>query len=68
MTVAVGASWTNTALPVRNVTQKENKMSIETVLYFLAAVGFGLDAFRAGGPISWTPAAFCLLTIALFLI
>ena len=43
-------------------------MSIETVLYFLAAVGFGLDAFRAGGPISWTPAAFCLLVVALFLI
>lgn len=43
-------------------------MSIEFILYVLAAVFFGLDAFHVPGPVGWTPAAFCLLVIALFLI
>jgi cytochrome c oxidase subunit IV len=43
-------------------------MSIEFLLYLLSALFFALDAFRVSGPISWTPAAFCLLTIALFLL
>lgn len=43
-------------------------MSLEFILYLLAAIFFGLDAFRVSGPISWTPAAFCLLVVALFLI
>ena len=46
----------------------ECKMSIEFILYVLAAVFFGLDAARVAGPISLTPAAFCLLTVALFLV
>lgn len=41
---------------------------LSTILFIAAAICFGLDAFRIRGPISWTPAGFCLLTIALFLV
>jgi cytochrome c oxidase subunit IV len=41
---------------------------IKTILFILAAIFFGLDAFRVPGKISWTPAGFCVLTIALFLV
>lgn len=43
-------------------------MDISTLLYVLAAVCFGLGAARVSAPINWTDAAFCLLTIALFLV
>lgn len=44
-------------------------MNIEQILYVLAALFFGAEAFRVPNPIfTWTPAAFCLLTIALFLL
>ena len=38
------------------------------VLFIIAAIFFGLAAFRVGGPLDWTNAAFCLLTIALFIL
>ena len=42
---------------------------MEKVLFILAAVFFALDAFRVDGKIiSWTPAAFCCLVLALFLL
>ena len=43
-------------------------MSINFLLFFFAAVCFGLDAFRIPGRVSWTPAGFCLLTIAIWLL
>jgi hypothetical protein len=41
---------------------------LKLVLLVLAAICFGLDAFRIPGPISWTPAAFCLIVVALCII
>ena len=42
---------------------------ITTILFVLAAIAFGLDAFRVSVPaINWTPLGFCLLTIAVFLV
>ena len=43
-------------------------MSIQFFLYLFEAIFFALDAFRVSGPVSWTPAAFCLIVIALFLL
>lgn len=44
-------------------------MNIEFWLYVFAALFFGAEAFRVSNPLfSWTPAAFCLLVIALFLV
>jgi hypothetical protein len=43
-------------------------MDITTLLFVLAAVFFGLGAARVNAPINWTDAAFCVLTIALFLV
>jgi hypothetical protein len=43
-------------------------MNIDTLLYILAAVCFGLDAAKVASAINWTAAGFCLLTIALFLV
>lgn len=43
-------------------------MDIGTLFIVLAAVCFGLGAARVAAPINWTDAAFCLLTIALFLV
>jgi len=43
--------------------------SVKVKMVFLAAVFFALDAFRIQNKVvSWTPAAFCCLVIALFLI
>lgn len=41
---------------------------LKTILIVLAAIAFGLGAFRVPGPLNWTDAGFCLLTVALFLI
>jgi hypothetical protein len=41
---------------------------IKLVLLIAAAIFFGLDAIKVGGPINWTPGGFCLLVIALLLI
>lgn len=41
---------------------------MDKILFILAAVCFGLDAFRVPAPINLTAAAFCLITIALFLV
>lgn len=41
---------------------------LRTLLISLAAACFALDALRVGGRISWTPAGFCLLTVALLLV
>lgn len=41
---------------------------LKTILIVLAAIAFGLGALRISGPLNWTDAGFCLLTIALFLI
>jgi hypothetical protein len=43
-------------------------MSLSVILIVAAAVFFALEAFRVSGPVSWTPAGFCFLTIALFLL
>ncbi len=43
-------------------------MSLQLLLYAFAAVCFLLGAVRIAGPVNWTDAGFCLLTIALFLI
>jgi len=47
-------------------------MDAKTILIFLAAVCFGIDALngilRINLPILWTAAGFCFLTIALLLI
>jgi hypothetical protein len=43
-------------------------MGIDVILFVLAAVFFALGAFRVSAPVNWTDAAFCVLTIALFLI
>jgi hypothetical protein len=43
-------------------------MDITLLLYVGAAICFGLGAFRVAAPVNWTDAAFCLLTIALFLV
>jgi len=41
---------------------------MKLILIILAAICFALDAFRVGGRVSWTPLAFCLLTIALLIL
>jgi hypothetical protein len=41
---------------------------ISLILFIAAAILFALDAFRVTGPINWTPAGFCCLTIALFIV
>jgi len=38
------------------------------ILFIIAAIFFALDALHVSGPISWTPAGFCCLTLALFLV
>jgi hypothetical protein len=47
-------------------------MTPKRILCVLAAICFALDAFsdllKLKRPIAWTPAGFCLLTIALTLI
>ena len=49
--------------------QKENDMSIQILLFILAAIAFALDAFKvSAAAVSWTPLGYCLLTIALFLV
>ena len=40
-------------------------MSIKIILCILAAICFALDSLHVPGPIGWTPAGFCLLTVAL---
>lgn len=42
-------------------------MSASVIFFVLAAVAFGLAAFRVGGPLDWTNAGYLCLTIALFL-
>jgi hypothetical protein len=39
-----------------------------TILFVLAAICFALDAFRVPAPVNWTPAGFCLLVLALFVL
>lgn len=42
---------------------------MQNILFILAAIFFGAEALHVPNPIfSWTPAAFCLLTIALWLV
>jgi hypothetical protein len=41
---------------------------LKIILFIIAAILFGLDAFRVPGPINWTPAAFCVLVVAVFLV
>lgn len=41
---------------------------LQLILFVLAAISFGLAAFRVNGPVDWTNTGFCLLTIALFII
>jgi hypothetical protein len=47
-------------------------MDIKTILFVLAAICFALDALKSilniTWPVSWTPAGFCFLTVAVFLI
>lgn len=38
------------------------------ILFVLAAIAFGLDAFKVPAAVSWTPLGFCFLTIALFIL
>lgn len=42
-------------------------MGVSTIFFFLAAVAFGLAAFRVSGPLDWTNAGYLCLTIAVFL-
>jgi hypothetical protein len=43
--------------------------SMDQILFIGAAICFLLDAFHISGPaVSWTPLAFALITIALFLL
>lgn len=37
---------------------------VHLIFLILAAICFGLDAFRVPGPVNWTPAGFCLVVIA----
>lgn len=41
---------------------------IKTILFGLAAIFFALDAFRVSGPLNWTPAGFCCLTLSLLVL
>jgi cytochrome c oxidase subunit IV len=43
-------------------------MNLDLLLFVLAAVCFALDAFKVSGPINWTPAGYCLLVIAIWII
>lgn len=43
-------------------------MSIDFILFLLAAICFGLDAFRVSTPINLTAAGFCLITLALWVV
>jgi cytochrome c oxidase subunit IV len=43
-------------------------MNIDFWLFVLAAICFGLDAFKVQGPLSWTPAGYCLLVIAIWIV
>lgn len=44
-------------------------MNISQLLFIGAAICFALDAFHVTTPrVSWTPLAFCFITIALWLI
>jgi hypothetical protein len=40
-------------------------LSIDIVLYAVAAILFGLDGFKVPAAVSWTAMAFCVLTISL---
>jgi hypothetical protein len=39
---------------------------VTNILFILAAIFFALDAFRVPAPFNWTPAGFCMLTLALW--
>ncbi len=41
---------------------------LNKILFILAAICFGLDAFGVGGKIHWTAAGFCLLTLAIWVV
>jgi hypothetical protein len=41
---------------------------LKLVLLIIAAICFGLDAFKIPGPLNWTPAGFCLVVVALCII
>lgn len=43
-------------------------MNIQTLLFILAAICFGLAAARVNAPVNFEAAAFCLITIALWLV
>lgn len=43
-------------------------MSIDFLLFLLAAICFGLRAFGVPGRIDWTAAGFCLITLALWIV
>lgn len=40
-------------------------LSIDIVLYLIAAVLFGLDGFKVPAAVNWTALAFCVLVISL---
>lgn len=41
---------------------------MNNLFFVLAAVCFGLAAFKVGGRIDWTAAGFCLVTVGLWLV
>ena len=43
-------------------------MDVNILLFVVAAVFFALDALRVPAPVSWTPAGFCLVTLAAFVV
>jgi len=41
---------------------------IKLFLFVVAAILFLLDAFKVQGPLNWTPAGYCLLVIAIWIV